>query len=45
MSATTTAIPGQGGPEQGAPGREGGAAWLAWAAADSWTMTRRELAH
>ncbi|MBW3359238.1 ABC transporter permease [Streptomyces microflavus] len=45
MSATTTAIPGQGGPEQGALGREGGAAWLAWAAADSWTMTRRELAH
>ncbi|MFD5198697.1 ABC transporter permease [Streptomyces sp. NPDC058375] len=38
-AATTTAIPGQGGSERGAPFR------LGWALADSWTMTRRELAH
>ncbi|MFF2236020.1 ABC transporter permease [Streptomyces anulatus] len=35
MSATTTVAPGPG----GAPSR------LGWALADSWTMTRRELAH
>ncbi|WP_326617120.1 ABC transporter permease [Streptomyces anulatus] len=35
MSATTTVTPGPG----GAPSR------LGWALADSWTMTRRELAH
>ncbi|MFF8505325.1 ABC transporter permease [Streptomyces anulatus] len=36
MSATTTAV---------VPGPGGAASRLGWALADSWTMTRRELAH
>ncbi|MFJ6516382.1 ABC transporter permease [Streptomyces sp. NPDC091406] len=43
-AATTTAVPGPGGGER-VPGPGGVSSRLGWALADSWTMTRRELAH
>ncbi|MBM7054813.1 ABC transporter permease [Streptomyces durocortorensis] len=43
-AATTTAVPGPGGGEH-VPGPGGVSSRLGWALADSWTMTRRELAH
>lgn len=46
-AATTAAVPGRGGGERGGPppGRAGDSSWIGWALTDSWTMTRRELAH
>jgi ABC transporter DrrB family efflux protein len=46
-AATTTAVAGPGGSERGGPGPGGAGASssIGWALTDSWTMTRRELAH
>lgn len=47
MSVATTAVPGPGGSGRGGPGPDGAGASsrIGWALTDSWTMTRRELAH